>query len=393
MKPEASRKGVGLRPLVYAAALLLSVMYIYFGGAIALKGLTIFEGGTQTVKARVTQIINVEESTYSMGEGSLAMKKTTFLASILSGENKGASVLAVQHTDDLYALGPADVKQGDKVLVFPAGETEPGADYIMSGHVRTDGLYILGGLFLLLLLIFGRKKGFNTLIALVFTLLSIFAVFIPSVLSGHNIYGWALMTGGFIILMTLTIVYGINRQSIAAAIGCFSGMLMAGALTAVMSRALALTGLVDDESVYLTMLPTERPIDLKAIIFAAIVIGAVGAIMDVAVSIASALSELRRKLPDISAGELFKSGITIGQDMMGTMSNTLVLAYIGGSLSMTLLLTAYDNSLTELLNREMIIAEILQILIGSLGILLTMPLTSAVCALIFCDRKTAALEA
>ena len=133
--------------------------------------------------------------------------------------------------------------------------------------------------------------------------------------------------------------------------------------------------MVDDDSLHLYLLNEDRPIDLKAIIFSAIIIGAIGAIMDVSVSIASSLKELQDQVEHVSFGMLLKSGITIGKDMMGTMANTLILAYIGSSLSVTLLLVAYSNSLLTLFNREMIVVEILNALVGSFGILLTIPLT------------------
>ena len=153
-----------------------------------------------------------------------------------------------------------------------------------------------------------------------------------------------------------------------------------------MNRVLGLTGWINSESAHLANLPTENPIDLKAIIFAGIIIGAVGAIMDVAVSISSALWELKAQAPKLSFGGIFKSGVNIGRDIMGSMTNTLVLAYIGSSLTVILLLIVYAASFTELLNREMVIIELLQSLVGSMGILLTMPLTALVCAVLYTKK-------
>ena len=133
----------------------------------------------------------------------------------------------------------------------------------------------------------------------------------------------------------------------------------------------------------LRFLSTTSPIDLKAIIFAAITLGALGAIMDVAMSIASSLYELRTEAKNPGFKMLMHSGMEIGKDMMGTMSNTLVLAYIGSSLATVLLLIAYNNSLIELLNKEMIVVEILQTLVGSLAILFTIPLTSFVASVLY----------
>jgi uncharacterized membrane protein len=148
-----------------------------------------------------------------------------------------------------------------------------------------------------------------------------------------------------------------------------------------------MTGLIEEESIYLVQLYPDNPINLKAIIFAMIIVGAVGAVMDVSMSISSSLYELRIQSPEISSKELMKSGFTIGRDMMGTMANTLVLAYIGSSLTSVLLLVAYNASIHQVINRELIVAEILQALAGSMGMLLTLPLTSAICSVIYYKRE------
>ena len=154
-----------------------------------------------------------------------------------------------------------------------------------------------------------------------------------------------------------------------------------------MDNIIKLTGYVDENSVYLVYLNEENPIDLKAIIFSSIIIGAIGAIMDVAVDISVALKEIADKVKDSSFHSIVKSGLTIGRDILGTMSTTLILAYIGSSLSVVLLLVAYNSSLTYLFNREMIVVEILQALVGSLGILFTIPLTSIICGILYTRNK------
>ena len=257
----------------------------------------------------------------------------------------------------------------------------------MGEYVRTDTLIMFGAAFALLLIIFGGLKGLNTILSLSFTCLAIFSVFVPAILSGKNIYLWAITTCTYIIIMTLLIVNGANKKSLCGAVGCFSGVLVSGGLSLFADKFLKLTGMVDEESLYLKFLLDDRTIDLKAIIFAAILIGAVGAIMDVAISLSSALYEVYEANATCTPAILMRSGMTIGRDIMGTMSNTLVLAYIGSSLSLVLLLAAYSSSLLGLLNREMIVVEILQALVGSFGLLLTIPLTSAVCSLVYCHKS------
>ena len=179
------------------------------------------------------------------------------------------------------------------------------------------------------------------------------------------------------------LVGGPDRKTLVAMAGCIGGVLLSGLLTVVVSRLLHLTGMADQDAIYLADLTTRNPLDLEGIVFAGVLIGAVGAIMDVAMSLASALWELRCEAAAPTARLLARSGMTIGRDMMGTMANTLVLAYIGSSLSTVLLLVAYAASAEGLLNREMIATELLRAVVGSLAILITIPLTSLLAAWIY----------
>ncbi len=374
--------------LVYLITVALATAYIILGNQIASSGLRTADGADirQPLKA---EVVNIISRTDRAEDGSVSgIVTVTFEAKVLSGERKGQTLTAIQQIDAVYPAKLKEVAKQDRVLLYENTESEIGG-WIMGEYVRFDPLLILGLLFGVGLLIFGRMKGLNTLISLAFTFLSVFAVFIPAIMSGQNIYFWSILTCVFITAMTLLIVNGANRKSLAAGIGCFSGVGMAGVLSLITDQVIHLTGWLDESSVNLYLLRPDHPIDLKGIIFAGIIIGAIGAIMDVSMSLSSSLQELKEKLPNVTAKVLFRSGITIGRDIMGTMANTLVLAYIGSSLSTTLLIISYTGSLTALLNREAIVVEILNALAGSIGILLTIPLTSLVCAALYTRKKEA----
>ena len=377
------------RILVYMITILLSILFIYAGNRFASRNNVYFENDTPTPqRGTVVEVLERRVGDSNVGAEGSAIEDVTVVFSVRldSGPDKGITVKAAQYTDPYYAVKIKEVEAGDRVLVYPMENEELNLYWSFSEYVRTDALLVLGLVFCLFLFIFGRTKGINTLISLAFTCLAVFLVFLPSVLNGLNIYFWSILVCIFIIVMTLLIINGADAKSLVAGIGCVSGVLTAGLLTLIMDRFLNLTGLLDDESMFLYFLNAEYPIDLKAIIFAAIIIGAVGAIMDVAISLASSLLEIQENAKSPSFKMLVRSGFTIGRDMMGTMANTLILAYIGSSLSVVLLLTAYNNSLLALLNREMIVVEILQSLVGSFGILLTIPLTTIAGAVIYTKK-------
>lgn len=389
--------------IIYLFTVIISLAFLFWGNQIATENSNVFNRDKNTpvmVSAKVISIIDKKER--NLGK-SVQFKSTqiSFKAELLEGNDKGKIITVTQNIDSQIPLhGVTEVEPNDKVIIMQANIPSNTAPNITSDQIsenpkwqfiefiRTDGLLVLGSLFAILLILFGRSKGLNTIISLIFTCAAIFAVFIPAILSGKNIYLWAIIISFYTTIMTYLIINGYNKKSLCAAIGCFGGVLIAGLLTILMSKLLSLTGVVGEESIYLTKMKLDPPIDLKAIIFASIIIGALGAIMDVAMSIASALWELREKAKIISFKTLFTSGVNIGQDVMGTMTNTLILAYIGSSLSVALLLSAYNTSLLYLLNREMIIVEILQALIGSIGLLFTLPLTSLICGLVYEKKDT-----
>ena len=372
--------------IIYFGIIILALVFLYIGNNIAAQGMVVVLQNTdgELSEARVRSILDINTES----EEWWSSTTVTFEAQIIKGVRKNEIITAAQSYSSFDAAEPAEIKAGDKVLlVYTSPHLDSSEEWYYSDHVRINKLIILGVVFVVLLLIFGRIKGLNAILSLGFTCIAIFAVFIPAILSGKNIYLWSVLICIYVIIFTLFILNGVNKKSIAAAAGCFGGVIVAGVITLFMNGALRMTGWINSESIYLVGLQTETPIDLIAIIFAGIIIGAVGAIMDVSVSISSALWELKEKAPGLSFGGLVKSGINIGEDIMGSMANTLVLAYIGSSLTIILLLIVYSGSFSDLLNRELVTVEILQALVGSLGILLTMPLTALICGALYSRKR------
>lgn len=377
------------KTIIYISTIIISIILLVIGNRITTKNLNLLTGvdGITAQKASVIKIVSITDIEYDLGGAKPEVgKDIVFSAKILAGELNGTQILALQTIDPFTGASLKKIEPGDKVILYKLDNKDSEYDWVLADYLRTDSLLVLGVAFLIFLVIFGQFKGVNTILSLIFTCLAIFAVFIPAVLQGYNIYFWSIITCVLIVTMSLLIIYGANKKSLAAGIGCLVGVLVSGFLTLIMNNILKLTGLVNEESMYLVRINPNHPIDLKAIIFAAILIGAIGAIMDVSMSIAAALAELQEKLEYTPFSLLVKSGISIGRDIMGTMANTLILAYIGSSLSIVLLLVSYNSSLLELLNKEMIVVEILQSLVGSIGILVTIPLTSLVCAYLFSER-------
>jgi len=374
----------------YLATIAASVLFLWVGNRVAfqdMKVLDMVDASSEVVCAKVDRIWARDIRPYRIDSQVMEAVTIYFEATITSGPRSGSQVGAEQINDPLMAVQLREVEAGDRITMIRYQRSEEEQVWVLQEYDRSRPLMALGAVFLLLLLLFGGKKGFHTIVSLVFTCLGIFIVFIPLILAGYNIYIATLIICIFITGMTLSLVNGLNRKSLSAAVGCLGGLLVSGILVWVLTGALKLTGFVEEESAFLLYMNPDNPLDLKAIIFSGILIGALGATLDVAVSMASALCEISATSLETSFRSMVRSGVNIGRDIMGTMTNTLILAYIGGSLTMSLLLIVYSNSLLELINREMIVVEILQAVIGSIGLLCAIPLTCLFAAYIFTRQK------
>lgn len=377
------RQKINLRGTFRAALLVLLAAAVLWGmSVIASVGRAERIPNDAYTTGRVTAILDRKELFYGPDD-SLRDLTLTFAA-----DCAGTEITATQTISDGVIAGDRrEVTPGDRITLMNIS-AEAEANYVFTGYVRTDALIGLASVFVLAMLLFGRGKGLMAMIALILTCAAVFGCFIPAVLAGRNVYLWTSLVCAYIVVFTLLLIGGQSRKSTSAMLGCLGGTAVAALIMAVTDRFLHMTGFLDDNSAYLLYLDTPAPIDLRALLYAAVLIGALGAVMDVAVDIASSLHEIAAKVEGVTFVSLFRSGVTIGRDLIGTMSNTLILAYIGGSLSTVLLVAGGSGtSLFYILNQERIVFEILQALVGSFGILAALPLTAAISALLM-GRRT-----
>lgn len=378
-----STKNIIYSALLVLFAVLILVGYLYItsdGGSIVAEDATVY------ARAKVVEITRVENTLSDDGE--TGEFNIYFTAELIGGKHSGQIIQAMQNNSAYTPFNPREVRIGDEIVVgnFGVDSLTSFPEWNFVEHVRSDALIILLAFFVILLIAFGRKKGLKTVYSLALTLLAVFFVFLPAVILGKNIYLWAILVCVYITVMTLCTVNGISPMSLAAMLGCCGGVLVSSAIMLITDIVINLSGYTDSHSIYLLYI--GGGIDLKALIYGAVIIGSVGAVMDVSVDISASLKEISAKVRTPSFRELWTSGLNIGRDVIGTMSNTLVLAYIGGSMC-SLLLYIYNlgGSPIYLFNLEPIIVELLKILVGSYGILLTLPLTSLICAYLYTRPK------
>jgi len=369
--------------LFHIVVIFLSVLFIFVGNRVASAGLdlgftnnALEYGGQSFYSARIIRIVNRTE----VDSFGFINTRIVFDAQITSGVKRGYEVTATQLLSNFFIIEEPYVQAGNRVLLVYDDFNE---EYFFTDFVRIDSVVALGAVFLALVILFGRTKGVNAIVALILTCLAVFLVFIPAILAGRNIYAATIIVCLFSIISTLLIVIGPNKKSMSAIFGCLGGVILAGILMIIINPILTLTGVVDHESQALLMLPTQNPINLQAIIFAGVILGAVGAIMDVAMTIASSLWEVFEVGTEADFRSLVKSGINIGRDVLGTMLNTLILAYIGSSLSLLLVIVTTTPSYMQLFNMELITIELMRALVGAFGMFLTIPLTAIICGVLY----------
>jgi uncharacterized membrane protein len=183
--------------------------------------------------------------------------------------------------------------------------------------------------------------------------------------------------------ITFVLISGFTKKAAAATVGTAGGVLIAALISMIVGRAAHLTGMSSEEAQMLMYIPQNIKFNFRDLLFTGIIIGALGAVMDVAMSIASSLEEIKKSNPSISMSKLIKSGISIGRDIMGTMSNTLILAYTGASVPLLLLFMAYNMSYTKIINLDLIATEFVRALSASIGLILAIPLTALAAGMLF----------
>lgn len=247
--------------------------------------------------------------------------------------------------------------------------------------VRQNYILLMIILFFAIIILIGKKQGVKAILGLIVTILAIYFIMIKGIYEGGNAIWLSIITSIVIIVLTFIIISGLNKKSLTAALGTSGGVISAGIMAVIFGFFAKLSG-VTEESLFLAVASNDIVFNFKDLFFAGIVISALGACMDVGMSISSALDELKQKNPDITWKELLKSGMNIGRDVIGTMTNTLILAYVGGSLTLILLFMATNMSIGEIVNKETIAIEAVSALAGSMGVVFTVPTTSLIYSLL-----------
>lgn len=327
--------------------------------------------------AKVTEVLSDDAAPDSWTEGR-RLGEQLLEVQLLTGEHKGESLQTYNY---LSAYLNVDAKESTRIIVR-LDYDENGSLYVVSipNYDRAPMLIGLLLIFSVLLIIIGRKKGVMALLGLVYTLAALWFVLIPMLLRGAEPLLITIIIVALTTVACLVMLTGFSRKTLCAVLGCISGVAVAGILAAIAGKISPLNGFNMSEAEELVLRAYDSELHISGLFVCGILIASLGAVMDVAMSISSACWELRIVNPTIPRKELFRSGMNIGRDAMGTMTNTLILAFSGTSVNMLLLFQVYDYPLIQIFNSDAMAIELIRGLAGSIGIVLTVPLVAGMSA-------------
>lgn len=371
-------KKKGGRLLVGALAALTFLLVIYYANndrPIYKEGDT---SGTSYEVGKVVGIlenhVTVDESTDGLWRGDMKLQ-----VKILTGEYKGETAEVINYFSSLYNVR---VNQGDKVSIR-IDENEKGYQVSVYNYYRVPQIIGAVVIFLLLLIVIGGKKGAKSAVGLIFTMVCIIGILLPLTLKGYSPLLVTIMLILICNLVTFFLIDGVQIKTVVAAVGSMCGVLAGAGFAVLAQHFMSVTTYQMDEAESLLLIASTTDLNMKNLFLCGILIACMGAVMDVSMSIASSIAELHTVNPQLTRWELFRSGMNIGKDAMGTMSNTLILAFAGNSLNMMVMIYSYGIGFQQLMNTDFIAIEIIRSIAGSIGIICTVPFVALIASTVF----------
>lgn len=302
---------------------------------------------------------------------------------ITSGDKNNQQVTIAQQDDQQGKR--MKIKNGDKVLVSfmpgPQGETAYIAD-----HIRKGPLLVLFFIFLMFVFVVGRWKGFFSFLGMIFSFAIIAQFIVPSIMMGNDPLLISLFGALFIIPVTFYISHGFNWKTTVAVSGTFISLALTGVLAYAAVYFTRLTGYAAEEAIFLQAL-SGGTLDIKNLLLAGIVIGAMGVLDDITISQTAIVNKLAKANPKYTKKELFMHGMDVGRDHIASLVNTLILVYTGAALPLFLLFSQTNVSYIQVINQEIIATEIVRTLVSSIGIIAAVPITTFIACIVVKKSK------
>ena len=335
-------------------------------------------------RATVVEIVSEDMTVEEMSEGAYTGSQELSVV-VKSGVYKGETMTVFNYFGPLSGV---PVSRGDSVVLTIKTRAGVAHSARVSEYNRVPVLIGFLVLFFLIVALIGGRTGIKSLVGLVVTVVCLFAILIPLLLKGAPTIPMTFLMCAYVAFVSFTILGGIHRKTMSAFLGTMAGAFFAMVLGIAVQAVAKIDGFrMGDAEGLLQLKYAGVTVELRGLLVASIIICALGAVMDVAMSISSALEEVHAANPSLSQKDLFRSGMNIGRDMVGTMTNTLILAFLGGEFAFIMFLYARDLSFYHLFSTAFASLETISGLSASLGMILAIPLTALISSVLITHKK------
>ena len=326
----------------------------------------LIEDKSEIVKAEVLEVLGQKNITIPSTD--TPGFSQTIVVKILEGDKIGETVTI----ENDYII----LKKGDKFFLFHSVDSFDGIDrYVVHDLDRRPVVIFFIFLFIAVVLFFSGKQGLRSLLGLFGSFLVIFYILIPSLLKGYPPILTSIVVATAILFFAIYLTHGFNRISTVAFSGTVLAVILTGVLAYIGVKLAHFTGFATEEAFYLN-LNTRGTLDFTGLLLGGIIIGVLGVLDDIAITQAAVVRELFHSAPHISKKEVYKKALRVGREHVGALVNTLALAYTGASLPLLLLFFSTDSSMFDIINREIFATEIIRTVVGSIGLIMTVPITT-----------------
>lgn len=365
--------------------LLITIGVIWFSGIFSQN----IERPIQYVQARVLRVTSQALTPDPLVPG-LYIGSQQLEVEILTGAFKGRQY---QVKNDLGRLYNVYAKKDMKFIMALQLENGTLKNLSVYNYKRDTTIYIMTALFFIILTAVGGIKGLKSIISLIFTGVLVIFLMVPLIYRGFDPVFTAVLIAMLTTSVSMYLIGGWNKKTLSAVLGIVIGVIIAGIISYISGKIAHLSGLTMEQAEELLQIASNTKMNVRGLMFASILIASLGAIMDIGISIASSVFEMHSIDPKLGKKALFKSAMNVGRDIMGTMSNTLILAFTGGALNTMLIILAYKMPYIQVVNLDLIGTEVIQSIAGSIGIILTVPLTALIAVLLITKREGITVEA
>lgn len=303
---------------------------------------------------------------------------------VLTGQAKGEKIIV--ENGSLPLANVVQYQTGDRVLVSATEDFKGNQIYFITDYVRTNSLLWLFVIFVILTIIVGRIRGLLSIIGMIISFVVIFTFILPQISAGQNPVKIAILGCFLIIPFSFFLSHGFNKKTLVAIAGTVIALIITGFLAFFFVEWTRLTGFSSEEASFLQVFK-QGNINIKGLLLAGIIIGVLGVLDDITVSQSAIVYQLKKTNPQLNFKDLYLKAMDVGQDHIASMVNTLVLVYTGAAMPLLILFLDNSRSFSEVINYEIIADEIVRTLVGSIGLILAVPITTIIAAYAFSSKN------